>query len=291
MRMPPAAAVPVFKLYGDGLAWPTLDLMHCESIAERSRLHGWEIRPHRHADLTQLLYLRSGWAEVELEGVRTRIDEASLQVVPALAVHGFRFSEQVEGHVLTLAAPLLTQLDEALGSGQTSLKAAGLYRAGRDRPYLDSLFDQIEQEYRATAPARELQLQSLAAMLAVWVSRQSHTAHAPEAPTRGKQLLSQFVQLLEADFAEQPTVEQYARRLDITPAYLNTLARRYTGLTAQGMLHQRLLIEAKRQLVYTAMSVSDISDALGFSEPAYFSRFFKRLAGISPRQFRCSTEK
>lgn len=60
--------IPVFKLYGDGADWPTPDLLHCESIAARSRLHDWEIGAHRHADLTQLLYIRRGLAEVEIEG-------------------------------------------------------------------------------------------------------------------------------------------------------------------------------------------------------------------------------
>ena len=60
--------VPVFKLYGDALEWPTPDLLHCESIPKRSRLHDWVIEPHRHPDLLQLLYLRSGWALIEVEG-------------------------------------------------------------------------------------------------------------------------------------------------------------------------------------------------------------------------------
>lgn len=56
--------VPVFKLYGAPLEWPTPDLLHCESIPARSRLHDWEIKPHRHADLAQLLYVRKGWAQL-----------------------------------------------------------------------------------------------------------------------------------------------------------------------------------------------------------------------------------
>lgn len=55
-----ATPVPVFKLYGETSAWPTPDLIHCESIPERSKLHGWEIKPHRHSDLVQLLYVQAG---------------------------------------------------------------------------------------------------------------------------------------------------------------------------------------------------------------------------------------
>ncbi|MCI0918559.1 helix-turn-helix domain-containing protein [Pseudomonas stutzeri] len=284
---PSDSVIPVFKLYGAGLEWPTPDLLHCESIADRSRLHDWEIRPHRHADLTQLLYIRRGWAEVELEGVRTRIDEAAVQVVPPLCIHGFRFSERVEGYVLTLANPLLAQLETALDGQGAALGSAGLHRAGRDRRFLNTLFEAIDREYRTPAPARDLLLQSLVGVLAVWVGRQMLVGQA-QRPSRAQELLAAFTDMVEKEFGTQRTVEGYAAQLDITPAYLNTLARRFTGHTAQGVLHQRLLLEAKRQLIYTAMSVSQISDGLGFSEPAYFSRFFKRLTGQSPKAFRAS---
>ena len=78
-----ASLVPVFKLYGETAAWPTPDLIHCESIPERSQLHGWEIKPHRHGDLLQLLYVQAGEAELEIEGQVRQVDRASLQVVPA----------------------------------------------------------------------------------------------------------------------------------------------------------------------------------------------------------------
>lgn len=281
----PKPVIPVFKLYGAGLEWPTPDLLHCESIADRSRLHDWEIHPHRHADLTQLLYIRRGWAEVEMEGVRTRIDEAAVQIVPPLCIHGFRFSERVEGHVLTLANPLLAQLETALDGQQAALRTAGLHWAGKDRRYLNTLFEAIDREYRSPAPARDLLLQSLVGVLAVWVGRQMLVGQA-QRPSRAQELLTAFIRQVENDFSQQRSVETYATQLDITPAYLNTLARRFTGHTAQGVIHQRLLLEAKRQLIYTAMTVSQISDGLGFSEPAYFSRFFKRLMGQSPKEFR-----
>lgn len=50
--------VPLFQLYGENQAWPGADLLHCESIPARSRLHHWEIKPHRHAELFQLLYVQ-----------------------------------------------------------------------------------------------------------------------------------------------------------------------------------------------------------------------------------------
>ena len=96
MNKPALPAIPVFKLYDESLDWPTPDLLHCETISQRSREHQWKIKPHRHADLCQLLFVFKGQAELEIEGQLSRLDEPGVQILPALSIHGFRFSEEVE---------------------------------------------------------------------------------------------------------------------------------------------------------------------------------------------------
>ncbi|MNE34730.1 Bifunctional transcriptional activator/DNA repair enzyme AdaA [compost metagenome] len=70
--------------------------------------------------------------------------------------------------------------------------------------------------------------------------------------------------------------------------HLNSLCRELAGQTALQIIHQRLLLEAKRNLIYTNMSIGQLSDSLGFSDPTYFSRFFRRLDGQTPNAFRQS---
>ena len=286
MHKASVAAVPVFKLYGETAAWPTPDLIHCESIPERSRLHDWEIKPHRHGDLVQLLYLQGGSAELEVEGVVSHVQQPALQVVPALSVHGFRFSRDVQGHVLSLALPLVEQLGAVLDS--PPLARAACYPAGEQQRYLDALFDSIAEEYSTQQPGRELMLQSLISALLVWVGRRSQAlAHAEtQGQDRGREHLQRFTRLLESHFREHRPIEQYASELGISAAHLNALCRRLAGQSALQLINQRLLLEAKRSLVYTAMTINQVSDSLGFSEPAYFSRFFKRGCGLSPKAFR-----
>src|SRR5690554_1295592 len=98
--------------------------------------------------------------------------------------------------------------------------------------------------------------------------------------------MANYQALIEAQFRRQPSVEQFAAQLGMSSAHLNTLCRRLADRSALQLLHERLLLEAKRQLTYTNMTVSQVSDSLGFSEPAYFTRFFKRHTGLSPREFR-----
>ena len=282
----PAHSVPVFKLYGESTAWPTPDLIHWESIEARSRLHEWEIKPHQHGDLVQLLYVRSGRAELEVEGHLRVVEQAVLQVVPSLCVHGFQFAQDVDGHVLTMGSPIVEQFAGLLGT--EALLAPACFTVGESQPYLDSLFQSIAQEYVMHSPGRELMLQSLVSMLLVWIGRRSlEQLHSDTHPhDRGRAHLQEFIRLVERHFREHLPIEEYARRLGVSAPHLNALCRRLGGHSALQVISQRLLLEAKRCLVYTAMTVNQVSDSLGFSEPAYFSRFFKRGAGQSPKEFR-----
>jgi AraC family transcriptional activator of pobA len=278
--------IPVFKLYGETGVWPTPDLIHCESIAERSRLHDWEIKPHRHSDLVQLLYVQAGCAELEVEGALQRVEEASLQVVPALSVHGFRFSRDIQGHVLSLALPLVEQLETGLPLAP--LAVASWHAVGDEKPQLDALFESISREYSQPAVGRDLLLQSLISMLLVWIGRRCLAAQQREAASldKGRVHLQRFTRLLEEHYREHWPIERYAADLGLSAAHLNALCRSLAGLSALQVVNQRVLLEAKRNLVYTTMTINQVADSLGFSEPAYFSRFFKRSTGVAPQAFR-----
>ena len=268
-KTPAPNPVPVFQLYGETHAWSTPDPIHCESIPARSSLYDWEIRPHRHAGLVQLLYVHSGEAELEVEGVVTHVREATLQVSPPLCVHGFRFTAQIHGYVLSLAQPFAEELSRLLDSAV--LEQPQCYAVGEDQRYLSTLFDSIDREYARHEPGRELMLRSLVSALLVWLSRRH---------------LQAFRRLVETHFREHLPIEHYAQCLSISAAHLNALCRRLAGVSALQLINQRLLLEAKRNLVYTGMTVQEVSDQLGFSEPAYFSRFFKRGTGQPPKAFR-----
>jgi AraC-like DNA-binding protein len=81
-------------------------------------------------------------------------------------------------------------------------------------------------------------------------------------------------------------VAQYAEVLDVTANHLNEAVRSATGATASDTIHERLFLESRRLLLHTSQSVGAIAQDLGFREASYFNRFFKRMAGTTPRAFR-----
>ncbi|MBN2990572.1 helix-turn-helix domain-containing protein [Pseudomonas cedrina subsp. fulgida] len=278
-------AIPVFKLYGEHQQWPTPDLLHCETISRRSQEYQWEIQPHRHADLCQLLYVHKGQAQLEIEGRRTLLNEATLQVLPPLCVHGFRFSEDVEGYVLTLAAPLVSHLQAQLDATVDGLQTVGSYPAGKHSDYLNSQFARLQDEYSNEQPARGMMMHALVSALLVWISRQAIQRRHARAP-RGREYFRRFTQLVEQHYREHPKIEDLAHQLGISVSHLNGTCRELGGQPALQIMHDRQLLEAKRLLTYTSMTINEMSQVLGFSDPTNFSRLFRRRVGYSPKAFR-----
>ncbi|WP_029591300.1 helix-turn-helix domain-containing protein [Franconibacter pulveris] len=285
--MKPVTPVPVFTLYGESLNWPTPDLLHCESIHSRSSLYEWHIRIHQHADIVQLLYLHTGSAEIEIEGGKRRVSEACIQVVPALCVHSFKFSPGAQGYSLSFSSPLVALFEQRFGQPLEVLTRPRCLPVKASRHRINALFNTLQSEYEGDNLAREMMLHSLISALLVWLNRQCAQSEAlPERPKRNKAAMRQFSKLLERHYREQLPVTAYAQKLGLSVTHLNTLCHEFHGASALNLLHQRLTLEARRTLLYTSMTISQVSDYLGFSDATYFSRFFRRTVGVTPKAFR-----
>lgn len=280
--------VPVFDLYGENTQALAPELIHCESIAERSRLHNWEIRPHRHHGLFQLLWLDQGQASCQLDEVRSELSDASVLLVPQHCVHGFQFSPDARGLVVTVAYHLLDGLASGLGQTLSRLDAPQRFSLERSRDRVEAALRELQCEYDGNARFRQALIIAQLSMAIGWLMRERESSLGVEAhsPERARQHVARFTVLVDEYFSQQLSLEHYAGQMGIGAAHLNTLCRQVTGRSALALIHARVMLEARRLLVYTAMTVRDVSDVLGFSDPAYFTRFFKRNAGVSPRDFR-----
>jgi AraC family transcriptional activator of pobA len=92
--------------------------------------------------------------------------------------------------------------------------------------------------------------------------------------------------LLEEHFRKERLLGFYAEKLAVTPDRLNDIVKRATGVTAGHLIRQRVLTEAKRQLVFTTLAIHEISYDLTFADPSHFARFFRKQTGTTPQAFR-----
>jgi AraC family transcriptional activator of pobA len=288
-----ARSIPSFSLYGeraDGRLHT--DALHIEDIPSRSRKYLGKIGTHRHAGKCQCVFVSRGGASAELEGARVAIDGAVAVVIPADAVHGFRFHADTQGYVLTVDLP---RLFASTAAGQRASVEA-LFAAPRliplaehpglaDRmlPLLARLLEEFRLPESLVAPVG-----AWLACSVLWLLAGTQARRLPAVPANDAdlELLRRFRLLIEAKYLRHWSVVRYARQLGASETSLNRLCRRLAGATAFELIQQRLALEARRRLAYVAGSVAAIGQELGFQDPAYFCRFFRRHNGVSPTAFR-----
>ena len=287
MRQP----LPTYALYGEAGRSTGTDWLHCESIAARSQLHDWEIRPHRHELLFQILYIRRGRAEVQLEGAVAAVRGPHVLTVPALVPHGFRFEPGIQGWVFTV---LETHWRELL-AGEPALRqrlapAQGTPLAGAGAQAVARAAQALQEEFAGAAPWRALAVDAALLRLAVALARVMPDGAARDAgqrpPERALAHVQRFRALVDERFRQQPTLAVLSGELGITSTQLNRVCHQVLGHAALGVLHQRVLLEAQRDLAYTTMSIKQVALGLGFADAGYFTRFFQRLTGRTPTAWR-----
>ena len=286
-----AASLPTFALYGE-TGRPDPALLHVESIESRSRLYDWEIDAHVHHGLHQILWLRGGPVQALLDETRSTAQGPLAIVIPPAVAHAFRFSPQTDGVVITLDARRLAEGDDTgLGRAMQTLFSAPRvlavpdHEAGRLQALCTALHAEASRHDGSPVP-------TWLARSVVWCLAQlaRRDEHGPPREAGRDALYTRWVVLLEAHYREHWPVSRYADHLGLSTERLNRLVRAETGHAAQALLHERLLREACRRLVHVAAPVSRIGFELGFEDPAYFCRFFKRHAGCSPRTYRARAQ-
>ncbi|GAB4018034.1 helix-turn-helix domain-containing protein [Spirosoma koreense] len=98
--------------------------------------------------------------------------------------------------------------------------------------------------------------------------------------------IRQYEELIEKEFLTVREVSAYADQMSLTPNHLNHICKKVLGKTASQLLHERVVIEAQRLLTHTTQSVKEIGFQLGFDDPSYFVRFFKKHTDRTPAEFR-----
>ena len=273
-------AIPSFILYGEELTDTPPQFAHIETIAARSALYDWEIAPHRHLHSVQVLLVLTGQVVFRCDD-RTRIlDAPSHMVVPIGSVHGFRFTPETSGYVLTLSAGFAARGIDAADPMLRMLShgASGLIPTddmGRIT-WLCAEMLAIQSDWRAPQP--------LFLALAEALVRSLPLEPRDETSPPDTQLLSGFRHLIELHLREHRPVSWYARILGTTDRTLTRICRRRLDCTPVQVIHARLTLEARRLLRFTNASIVQVAEDLGFSDPSYFSRFYLRMTGRRPQQ-------
>ena len=288
--------VPRFSLYGEPLQEVDESFVHVETIAYRSRRYQWRIRAHTHSDLDQLLFIRDGSGTMQVDGQELPIQAPALLLVPATVVHGFQFARGTRGFVVTAAQPLIRTLqvrEPELRRVFAAPACLGLSGAGAAATDLEVLIDRLRRETVWEAPANRLAAEAWLAAVMIITLRLLPADSGGSCVRRGPMatLVDRFRDLLDERCRSGWSVQRYARQLAVSPGKLRAACLAISGKPPRQLLHDRVLLEARRALTYTDLTIAQTAYQLGFTDPGYFSRFFSTHAGESPQAFRLRTAK
>ena len=285
-------SIPQFSLYGEAARPAEPDFVHIEDISARSHRAGWRIEPHWHGNLLQVVIVESGDVESRLDDDFHALSGPCAVVIPAGVVHAFRFEPATRGKVVTISEAILRDAPNHhlnIWLHAVAAQPAVVPCDATSVQFLQTtgLLAQLTLEFEHAQEGRSIALGTLAGLFLMGVFRQLQTLeHHAATPALTHRILDQFGQLVEAHYADNWTVRDYASAINTSVASLNRRCRDYHGLTPKAIVDQRILIEAKRRLMYTRETVSALAYRLGFKDAAYFSRFFSRFEGVPPGAYR-----
>lgn len=271
-------SVPIYALYGEMEADRQQDWLHWESIQSRSRLHDYLISPHRHEQFFQVLSFTGGRAQVTLDGAVFDLAPPATVIVPALTVHAYAFSDDIEGVVLTMMAR------DVRATGVDAPRAGVILGTGAVTEAIAALVAEADRPGEGHGVA----MRALLTLLVVAISRarQDEEQVVGEAHDRGARHAQAFRDLVDERYRQTRSVQDYAQALGISPTHLNRVSRQVLGTSALAVIERRVALEARRQLMFSTMTIKQIGAELGYDDPAYFTRVLKRMLGVSPGLYR-----
>ncbi|KXH79699.1 AraC family transcriptional regulator [Chryseobacterium kwangjuense] len=169
--------------------------------------------------------------------------------------------------------------------------ARALTMSDADIVFTEDLFAKIAIEYKQPGEWQHRMLISYLSVLLTYLSRLYSEQHKATEISPERTLLKNFQAKVNESFRELHEVSDYAAKLNISAGHLSEVVKVQSGKSAIKHIHERITLEARRLLFHSSHSLKEIAFSLGFSDPSYFNRFFKRETGLTPSDYRTSTRE
>ncbi|WP_114417540.1 4-hydroxyphenylacetate catabolism regulatory protein HpaA [Marinospirillum perlucidum] len=272
--------------------------IHYDVLENLAVFFGRDMPVHRHAQYLQIHYIDRGEVRFHIDDKIYSSQGPTLVLTPPSVPHSFLTSPDACGHVLTLHQSIIwhllrdglqqqleTQLNQELSLSLEDLDAEETAHWGLIVHTLEALGREWNHDY----PAKQLTLQTLVRLLLIQISRLSNRGTASTSVNNDDlRFFRQFSNLIQEHYQHHWQLRAYTSELGISESRLHQICQRIANRSPKKIIHDRLLQEAKRLLTFSNLSSSEICYQLGFSDPAYFSRFFKRNTGLTTQQYRQS---
>lgn len=240
------------------------------------------------------IYLSQGEAIIDISGHHYVLGPHQSVIIPAGSIISFNHRDQNRGYICNFhddffknhpaSAKRLYEFEffNVWGNAKIDLgESTG--------PFMEQLLSRMLADYQAHGLEHATLLQSYLFSVLTELDLCYHPLHE-RAEKSQQRIVSQFKQLLHSHLRRMHKVSDYAELIHISPNHLNKVVRQHTGKSPMNWISELLCLEAKVLLHQTELTISEIALELGIADPSYFSRFFKKQTGHTPKQFRKQRE-
>lgn len=238
----------------------------------------------------RILIIKNGWTMPVINMMERRFEAGDLIFLGSNGILQYKdAAPDVQGIGLSISDELFSL---AIGNRiprafDGHLRDFQIHLEPADLEYLDQLHLMLYRHLKQQDGSSQVTLHLVSALLwyvdHLW-SRQEQTDRKNE--SREQRLFTDFIQLVSEFAPEHHTIEFYASRLCITPRYLSTVVKQASGRSAKQWIDEALVTRIKIDLLHTEKPITRISDDMNFPNQSFFTKFFKRMTGMTPSQFR-----
>ena len=281
---------PLYSIFGMAPSLLEPQYYHVERVSDRAMLHFGDVPAHSHPHLHQLSFWLEGGGRFFVDDSVYEVKRGTLCWMPSGTIHGFAVGPGADAIVISVSDDFAR---EHLG---------GVLRGRPDRLLHSHLvidpppaaqegmaewFKAVEREYRHADWGQPAAIGAWARLIFIELARRADELVACDQPGSPRALLlSRFFDLLETELQMQPNVDRVAARLGTTPYLLNRATREAMGMQVSDVIRARIMQEAKRLLLFTMISIAEVAEVIGYTDPAHFSRAFKAYTGKVPSAWR-----
>jgi len=251
--------------------------------------------PHRH-NYYNIYYIEKGKGTHVVDFMEYRIEDNQLYFVLPGQMHRLVFEEQPVGRIISFTEEFIINnaIPEYLINDIYLFDDYGqsppLPVSENSLVVYQNLFSQIDLFSTSLEKYTMEAVGALVKLLLIQCNNHCslHKSDNPQFLETTNHILRNFKQLLNQHYAELHMVNDYADKLAVTPDYLNKTVKSITGKSAKEHIQSKLIVEAKRSLLFSGLSGKELAYALGFEESAHFNNFFKKNTGLTPTEFKTS---
>ncbi len=253
--------------------------------------------PHRHS-YYEMLFIEEGQGIHEIDFHSYMIQGPGLHFLTPGQVHLLNASKPCKGYILAFSEEFYS----LHGGSSLILKQLPFFQPAQKQPiiaideaekqYFHNLIENFVIEYLAPEPDQSIIGKYLGIILqksyTLFLNRlnsvQKLKGNQPE-------IVGRFQEMVEKNFLKIHEVQTYAQELAVSPDYLSKTVKKFLSISAQEYILEKLLLEAKRLLVFTNLTSKEIAYHVNFEDPSYFSRIFKKKTGHTPNEYREQVRK